>query len=107
MQTRARNKPPAEDTAPMPPKSHHPHIDDPVEKRKYKFTNVQNPGAHVEFSKGRTVIGRNGQQRTVTESFCLEDGLEYEIPVDVAKHLNSKSYKEKDQVRPRVSLVEV
>lgn len=84
-----------------------PSIDDEIETRRYRFVNNQSSGTPVEFSKGRTVIGKNGRLTTVWERFNWEDGKEYDVPVDVAKHVNNKTYSEKGQIRNRASLVEV
>lgn len=84
-----------------------PREGDPIEKRKYHFSYNQQPGTPLEFTKGRTVLKGNGRPGTVHESYCLEDDSEYELPVDVAKHLNSLKYHEGGRPRPRCTLVEV
>lgn len=85
----------------------YPRESDPVEKRKYKFTYNQSPGMPLEFTYGRSVVKGNGKPGTFHESFCFEDGFEYEIPVDVAKHLNKLVYSEQGTTRPRCTCVEV
>jgi hypothetical protein len=85
----------------------YPSIDDPIEKRRYKFVYNQNPGTPLEFTKGRSVLKRNGLPGIVFESFCLEDDNEYELPVDVAKHLNGLVYSEQGAMRPRCTCIEV
>ncbi len=85
----------------------YPHIDDPIEKRIYHFTYNQNPGTPLEFTKGRSVLKRNGMPGTVHEDYCLEDDNDYELPTDVAKHLNSLIYYEEGRKRPRCTCVEV
>ena len=84
-----------------------PSIDDEIETRRYRFTYNQNPGMPVEFTKGRTVIKKNGLLGTVFEKYKFMDGEEYDIPVDVAKHLNKVVYFEAGQKRTRCSCVEV
>lgn len=85
----------------------YPREDEPIEKRNYLVTYLQNPGTPLEFTKGRSVLKKNGLPGVVHEKFCLEDGMEYELPVDVAKHLNSLIYHEEGRTRPRCTCVEV
>jgi len=85
----------------------YPRWDEPIEKRRYRFTYNQNPGTPLEFTKGRSILKANGTPGTVHESYVLEDDQEYDLPVDVAKHLNSLIYYEEGRRRPRCTCVEV
>lgn len=85
----------------------YPSIDDPIEKREYRFIYNQNPGTPLEFTKNRSVLNKAGRPTLIPESYCLEDDNVYELPIDVAKHLNSKTYFEEGVLRPRCSCVEV
>ena len=85
----------------------YPKEDEPIEKRRYLFTYNQNPGTPMEFTKGRSVLKKNGMPGLVFEKFCLEDGQEYELPVDVVKDINKLMYHEEGMQRPRCSCVEV
>lgn len=85
-----------------------PMEDDPIAKRKYRFTYNQSPGTPLEFTKGRTVLKKGtGRPGTIHEKYCLEDGRDYELPDDVAEHLNSLTYAEMGQIRPRCTCVPV
>lgn len=110
---------PVDVTQPIPVQVVHPPVenpwagkypmeDDPVEMRKYAFTYNQNPGTPLEFTKGRTVLKKGtGRPGTIFEKYCLEDGNEYELPVDVAEHLMGLFYFEQGQRRPRCTCVPI
>lgn len=84
-----------------------PRWDEEVPKRLIKFSYLQQPGTNIEFDKGRTVIKADGRPGNVNEHYDLKDGEEYELPVDVIKHLNNLIYLDAGHKKPRCMCVEV
>lgn len=98
-----------------------PYWDEQPEKRMYKFIYNEQPDTSCSFTMGVLYVDKFGQIKNRDEKYTYSDGEVYEMPVYVAKHLNSKTvpdpkYKEmpdgtikhvKNAVRPRFTCIEV
>lgn len=84
-----------------------PNEDDKLDEKVYRFTYFQSPGGCLEFSRGITVLKKNGKLGTKMFKYALEDGNVYRIPVMIAKFLNGLTYDDRRQTRQRCLCAEV
>lgn len=76
-------------------------------KKRYRFVHNQQPGTDLEAQPGVTVIKSNGQLGTVHEKYHLEDGKEYDLPVDIVDRWKKLTYDENGTKRVRFVFEEV
>lgn len=76
-------------------------------KRRYRFSNLQQPGTELEASTGITVIKNTGRLGTHYEHYKIQDDEEVELPIDIVEKWKGLTYFEDGRKRPRFSFVEV
>lgn len=75
-------------------------------KKRFVFSNLQQPGCVLEATPGITIIKNDGTLGNHHETYKIEDGEEVELPLDIVERWKKLTYLEDGRQRPRFSFDE-